>query len=90
MKTIWMIPAAVVMSAGCSEVSTPYPVGIPVTHEQAEAFNGTWQHEEGLGHLRHAGDGRMVGPKWSGTRMRAGSNSRRLNSYWAASEKRQS
>jgi hypothetical protein len=60
MKTIWLIPAAVVISAGCSEVSTPYPVGIPVTQEQAEAFNGTWQHEEGLFHLRHAGDGRMI------------------------------
>ena len=60
MKTIWVLSAAVVMSAGCSEVSTPYPVGTPVTQEQAEAFNGTWQHEEGLSHLRHAGDGKMV------------------------------
>jgi len=74
MRIIWMgaAAAAAALSAGCSEVSTPYPVGTPVSHEEAEAFNGTWQLEEGLVHLRHVGGGRIItaAAEWDGKKGR--------------------
>lgn len=60
MRNAWMVVAAAALTAGCSEVNTPYPVGSPVPHEEAEALNGTWQTEDGLLHMRHAGGGRIV------------------------------